>query len=536
MGEDWSSGPVAVLRNLQLLNAHARTTSSRPVGRSRPSLELAPERPGRREGVPDRAGSTTCCSPASPARSACSADVTLDQADRTHRPDLPPRRQARAGRGAGARCRQRVVDRADGRRSTKLFAEDRVCILKMNPVNEHLGPHIAEAFQALVRAGFLRIVYGGGEVGALPDATTTTSTRSTSPARTRPTTRSCSAPARRAPAARPRTTRSITKPITSELGNVTPVIVVPGPWSRRGHRLPRRQHRVDAGQERRVQLHRRPRDHHPPAVGAAPRPRQRDPRLAAPRRAARALLPGRGRPVARVHRRPPAGRVVRRRHGRGPGAVHAHPRPRPATTATTSPSRPRRSAASSARSALDAPRVGRSTTSTQAVEFCNEHPVGHAVGVDHRPPEVAQGPRDRRGGRAGHRRPALRLGRGQPLVGRALRHGVDHVGRLPRATRRTDIQSGTGVVHNTYLLEDVEKSVVPRAVPRCRPSRRGSTPTPQLHRARAGARPSSPRRGTRRSCRACCGRRCAADVGATARRAPSDPGRSGRRCRTRAPA
>ncbi|MCA9492204.1 MAG: aldehyde dehydrogenase, partial [Myxococcales bacterium] len=43
----------------------------------------------------------------------------------------------------------------------KLVVDDEVCILKMNPVNEAVGPHIERAFAPLVQAGFLEVCYGG---------------------------------------------------------------------------------------------------------------------------------------------------------------------------------------------------------------------------------------------------------------------------------------------------------------------------------------------------------------------------------------
>ena len=48
----------------------------------------------------------------------------------------------------------------------KMFVEDQVVILKMNPVNAYLGPLIQQSFQALVEPGFLRVVYGGASEGA----------------------------------------------------------------------------------------------------------------------------------------------------------------------------------------------------------------------------------------------------------------------------------------------------------------------------------------------------------------------------------
>ena len=47
----------------------------------------------------------------------------------------------------------------------KLFAENEVAILKMNPVNEYLGPLFEEVFVDLIEDGFLRIVYGGTDEG-----------------------------------------------------------------------------------------------------------------------------------------------------------------------------------------------------------------------------------------------------------------------------------------------------------------------------------------------------------------------------------
>jgi len=48
---------------------------------------------------------------------------------------------------------------------TKLFNEGKVCILKMNPVNGYLGPFIEEAFKELIERNFLAVVHGGAEEG-----------------------------------------------------------------------------------------------------------------------------------------------------------------------------------------------------------------------------------------------------------------------------------------------------------------------------------------------------------------------------------
>jgi acyl-CoA reductase-like NAD-dependent aldehyde dehydrogenase len=112
----------------------------------------------------------------------------------------------------------------------KLYAEDQVVVLKMNPVNEYLGPIFAEAMAPFVSGGFLRIVYGGAaEGGSLcqhpgVDEIHITGSDKTHDAIVFGT----GEEGRRNKAAR---RPILTKRITSELGNVSPMIVVPGPWS-----------------------------------------------------------------------------------------------------------------------------------------------------------------------------------------------------------------------------------------------------------------------------------------------------------------
>lgn len=48
----------------------------------------------------------------------------------------------------------------------KLFVEGQVVALKMNPVNEYLGPFMEEGFNALIKAGFLQILYGDAQEGS----------------------------------------------------------------------------------------------------------------------------------------------------------------------------------------------------------------------------------------------------------------------------------------------------------------------------------------------------------------------------------
>jgi acyl-CoA reductase-like NAD-dependent aldehyde dehydrogenase len=113
----------------------------------------------------------------------------------------------------------------------KLFVEDQVALLKMNPVNGYLGPFLEYAFEPLIRDGFLAVVQGGAETGdhlcrhSRMDTIHLTGSVATHDAivwGADPDERR-----RRRAKNRPR----IDKPVTSELGCVTPVLVVPGRWS-----------------------------------------------------------------------------------------------------------------------------------------------------------------------------------------------------------------------------------------------------------------------------------------------------------------
>lgn len=99
----------------------------------------------------------------------------------------------------------------------KLFAENQVVLLKMNPVNEYVGKFLEQAFEPLITDGFLQIVYGGSDVGSyLCQHPKIDSIHITGSHHTYYTiAQSLPQP----------------KPITSELGCVTPVLIVPGEWS-----------------------------------------------------------------------------------------------------------------------------------------------------------------------------------------------------------------------------------------------------------------------------------------------------------------
>lgn len=113
----------------------------------------------------------------------------------------------------------------------KLFVENEVVVLKMNPVNAHVGPRLEDAFSSLIEEGFLAVVYGGAEVGAhLADHAQIDTLHVTGSDRTYDAIVWGADPTEQAK--RKKENRPLNnRPFTAELGCVTPVLVVPGPWS-----------------------------------------------------------------------------------------------------------------------------------------------------------------------------------------------------------------------------------------------------------------------------------------------------------------
>jgi acyl-CoA reductase-like NAD-dependent aldehyde dehydrogenase len=226
-GEEWLGGPFAVVRNLRLLS------------RSLADLEAygAPRLPGRpwtREGgqvvapvfptnLYDRVLFTGFTGEIWMQPQVTLASLRETQAVAYRKKDL-------AGKVALVLGAGNVSSIGPMDALYKLFVENQVVVLKMNPVNEYVGPFIEEAFRPLVDRGYLRVVYGGAAEGAHlchhPDVdeihiTGSDKTHDAIVFGTGP------EGARRKAERRP----VLTKRITSELGNVTPVIVVPGSWS-----------------------------------------------------------------------------------------------------------------------------------------------------------------------------------------------------------------------------------------------------------------------------------------------------------------
>lgn len=112
----------------------------------------------------------------------------------------------------------------------KLVVDNEVCILKMNPVNEQLGPVIEDALRPLVSAGFLEVVYGGIEVGKhLTDHALVTSIHITGSAAAHDAI--LWGPGEEGRKNKAAGTPRLDKEITSELGCVSPALIVPGDWN-----------------------------------------------------------------------------------------------------------------------------------------------------------------------------------------------------------------------------------------------------------------------------------------------------------------
>ena len=111
-----------------------------------------------------------------------------------------------------------------------LYHEGSVAVVKMNPVNDYLSPFFARIFEEYIDRGWLHFVHGGAEVGGYlayhdgVDGIHMTGSAATHDAIVWGT--GAEGEARRRAG-----TPLLTKPITSELGGVSPMIVTPGRWT-----------------------------------------------------------------------------------------------------------------------------------------------------------------------------------------------------------------------------------------------------------------------------------------------------------------
>jgi len=226
-GEEWIVGPYFVLRNLRLLQSSLISVS----------VSGAPRIPGRVHQRPD--GRTV-------------AQVfPFDLYDRIFYPGMTAEvwmqpgvtpeslasTQAVAYRQPVPRGKVALVLSAGNVSSIgpmdalyKLFVDNEVVVYKTHRVNDYLGPLFERGLRPLVEAGFLRVVYGGVEEGAyLCEHPLVDSIHITGSDKTYDAIVFGSGPegARRKAEGRPR----LQKEVSAELGNVSPVIVVPERWT-----------------------------------------------------------------------------------------------------------------------------------------------------------------------------------------------------------------------------------------------------------------------------------------------------------------
>jgi aldehyde dehydrogenase (NAD(P)+) len=226
-GEEWATGPWSVVRHLRLVTESLRAiqqTGTTPIGRTGRNAD------GRL---------TVRVFPGNRIDSVLFSGITVDvhmlpgvseESLETTRASFYKGRK-HDGRtvlvlGAGNIAAIPAMDVV-----TKLFNEGSVCLLKMNPVNAYLGPFIEEAFADAIARGFLAVSYGGPEEGAylaqhrgIDEIHLTGSAATYDSIVWGP-------PGPERDARKARNQPVLTKPVTAELGNVSPVLVVPGPYS-----------------------------------------------------------------------------------------------------------------------------------------------------------------------------------------------------------------------------------------------------------------------------------------------------------------
>jgi acyl-CoA reductase-like NAD-dependent aldehyde dehydrogenase len=227
-GEEWLGGPMTTMRNLRLLveSLEAIAESGRPpLGRAARTRD-----DGRVEvDVFPSSGFDKAMFGGFTGKALLEAGVDREKA-REKQASFYQKRDPEGGvsliLGAGNVASIPPMDTL-----YKMFVDGNVCVLKMNPVNEWVGPHLEQAFRPLIDKGYLRVTYGGGDVGkylvehdGVDDIHITGSDRTHDlivwgpPGPDRDRRKKDNQPL-------------LKKTITSELGNVSPVAIVPGSYT-----------------------------------------------------------------------------------------------------------------------------------------------------------------------------------------------------------------------------------------------------------------------------------------------------------------
>jgi aldehyde dehydrogenase (NAD(P)+) len=228
--EEWFAGPTIVIRNLRLLiETLERLQAGRP-----------PFDPARVRSRPD-GRVTVDVFPVSGIDKLLfqgfTAEVWVDsglKADdvvaraASHYKTPPEKRQGKVSLVLGA---GNVASIPPTDAIHKMFVEGKVCLIKMNPVNAHVGPFVEKAFKDAIDRGLVAVCYGGADVGSylvehpIIDEIHITGSDKTHDLMV------WGPPGPDREARKARKEPLLKKEITSELGNISPVIIVPGPYS-----------------------------------------------------------------------------------------------------------------------------------------------------------------------------------------------------------------------------------------------------------------------------------------------------------------
>ena len=226
-GEEWLSGPYAVLSALGTYERTLRAIAAGTSPLADVKTSLSPSGQVREHVFPADAVDATLLSGFT-GEVWLQPGVTAEQArNEAGLAQLHPQSSGGVGLvlGAGNITSIPVLDVL-----YELLAHNRVSLLKVNPTQDRLVPIYRRALAALIEPGFLRIVTGGGDVGAyLTGHDAFSHVHITGSATTFDAivwgTGEAAAERKRD------VTPLLNKPITGELGGVAPIIVVPGQWT-----------------------------------------------------------------------------------------------------------------------------------------------------------------------------------------------------------------------------------------------------------------------------------------------------------------
>lgn len=226
IGTEWMQGPYAVLRNLQCLRQSLQEIRSNGVPRIPGKVATRSNEQVSAQVFPQTFYDQVLFS-GYRVEVWMEAGVTRENLHQTQALAYRSTPQGKVSLvlGAGNLAGIPTADTLD-----RLFVQNQVVALKMNPVNDYMGAVFERAFRCLIEAGYLRILYGGANEGAYlcqhpgVDEIFVTGSDKTFDA-------IVFGPGEAGARRKRERQRLMDKPVMGELGNVTPAIIVPGVWS-----------------------------------------------------------------------------------------------------------------------------------------------------------------------------------------------------------------------------------------------------------------------------------------------------------------